>query len=446
MKLEAAVRLMAATADEKQAKVFLEAVGFTGLQPKLSSDDRISFRYIGYDRKFLEKHYGDAKKMGPTQVGWKFGLDGYIVLKENSKIVVLQNSKRNSKKITPIETHVPEGTPEGPKVKPTIPPKLKPTAPLPKVSPGYDDPEDAPEEPKLKPADSPNIPGANDNDDSHVPVTKLSPELEKQYKWAQGLHDSAYQLSFNKKLWHYLNEHKFGGRMQQPKLGMMKKMAATKMRVRGRWWPSKRLLEVSPRLYNAHQNFFVEIFLHEMCHEAVSELDKVFSREEAGHGPHWKAWMCKVGLNPLRFDPNDNTTYMTDREKDKHEREVEERNQKKELVQQQIADQNLERMWRVDDPCPATVNWNHKIYQGMVVCPTAQNRARFAFVDVNGIFGDRHMLVPVENIFKFAGTKDDLEKCRSGPMCSKVTRTRDYYEFKSERRSTKRAIRKRWGF
>jgi predicted SprT family Zn-dependent metalloprotease len=444
MKLEAAYRLIAVKADEKQAKVFLESVGFTGLQPKLSSEDRISFKYTGMDRKFLEKHYGQAKKTGPTQIAWKFGLDGYIVLKENSNIVVLQNSKRNAKRLTPIETHVPEGTPETPKRKPTAPiPKVKPTAPLPK--PGYDDPEDVPP-PKLPPSESPNNPGSKENDDSHVPVTKLSDDLDKRYKYCQGIDDAAYRLGFNKRLWEYLNEHKFGGRMQLPRLGMLKNMSSTKMRLRGRWWASKRLLEVAPRLYNAHQNFFVEIFLHEMCHQAVSEIDRVFDRTEQGHGPHWQAWMRKVGLNPRRFDPNDNTTYMKDHEKEAYERKKEEVQQKREVVKEKIQEQGLRHMYRIDEPCLATVNWNNEIHHGVVACPTGQNRANFAFVASNTIYSERHMLVPAGNIFEFAGSDEQRERCNSQAMKDKVQKIRNYYERKSDRRAFKRDIRKRYGF
>lgn len=437
-KLQAAQRLLAVSADEKQAKVFLESLGFVGLVPKLSSDDRISFRYSTFDRPFLEKHYGDAKKMGPTQVGWKFGLDGYIVLKENSKIVVLQNSKRNSKKLSPIETHVPEGTPGAkPVVIPKPVPKDRPTFPKPLPTPGYDDPEDTPPKP-VPPSESPNVPGSKDNDDKKVPTTQLSPELEKMYKYCQSIDDTTYRLNFNKKLWAYLNAHKFGGRMTQPHLGLMKKVAALKMRVRGRWWPSKRLLEVSPRLYNASQNFFVEIFLHEMCHEAVSELDKVFSREEAGHGSHWKAWMLKVGLNPLRFDPNDNTTYMSKRELEEHERKVEEVKEKKEQVKQHISESGMVRMIYIRTPTIATVNWNHKLYHGMIACATAMNNQRFAFIDCNNINSEKHLLVPPEDIYIFNGTDEQKERSISPAMMNRVQRIRDYYEFKMNKRAVRR--------
>ncbi len=47
------------------------------------------------------------------------------------------------------------------------------------------------------------------------------------------------------------------------------------------------------------------------CHQAVSTIDHVHDNSEGGHGPHWKAWMKKVGLDPRRYDPTDETVYKT---------------------------------------------------------------------------------------------------------------------------------------
>jgi len=440
MKLQAAYRLMAAKADEKQAKVFLESLGFTGLQPKLSSEDRISFKYSGMDRKFLDKHFGQPKPTGRTDLYWKFGLDGNIILKESTRIVVLKNSQRNSKNFKGVETHVPPEVEK--KAKPPVakPPKVKEP---PKLKPGvndFDPEDDVP--PKFNPKDSPNNPGSKENDDSQVPVTHIPEQLQKMYRFCQTNDDRTYRLSFNKRLWDFLNETKFGGKMKQPYLGLLKMQAAGKMRLRGYWMAMRRQLSVSPRLYNASQNFFVEIFLHEMCHQAVSEIDRVVDRTAQGHGPNWITWMRKVGLNPRRFDPNDNSTYMTDDEKDEHERKKEERQQKREIVQEQIKDQGLKRMWRVDDPCLATVNWDNKITHCLIVCPTGQNRQKYAAFDRSYLHSERFQLVPAEAIFQWAGSDEDKALLLGESGKRKEMRIRSYYNQKSERRSQKRELRR----
>lgn len=46
------------------------------------------------------------------------------------------------------------------------------------------------------------------------------------------------------------------------------------------------------------------------CHQATSCLDKVNDPSEGGHGREWQAWMRKVGLDPRRFDPTEETVYQ----------------------------------------------------------------------------------------------------------------------------------------
>jgi hypothetical protein len=156
--------------------------------------------------------------------------------------------------------------------------------------------------------------------------------------------------------------------MQLPKLVLLKKQSAEAMRLRGRWWPGKRILEVAPRLYNASMNFFVEIFLHEMCHQAVSEIDRVNETVNKGHGPYWSKWMTHVGLNPLRFDPNDNTEYMS----------------KKELEQKQMVRKSeLDLVPITPMPnTPASIMREGRLLNGMLVGPSGKYKGKptWAFV------------------------------------------------------------------
>lgn len=442
MKLNAYTRLTAAKADEKQGVVFLESLGFTGVQVKLSGEDRISFKYKTCDKAYLNKHFGAERKNGTTGVGWKFGVDGWIILKENSNVVVLQNSKRNSKQLKPIETHVPDGTPQGPKVKiPPKPPINKPAPPVPtpKVPHvDFDDPDDGP----LPPKDNPNNPGSKENDDKNVPVTFLPPDLAKQYNWAQGMTEASYRLKFNAKLWHYLNTSKFGGRMQAPRFNLLKNVAANKFRLRGRWWPSRRVLDIAPRLYNAHQNFFVEIFLHEMCHQAVSEIDRVSDRTAQGHGYNWQTWMRKVGLNPRRFDPNDNSTYMDKDEKKIHDQKIE----KTKEALEDIKDKGLRHLhpYNVNGPTLATVLWRGEVMNGIIVGPTVQTRTKFLFLDIKNLYASRAAVVVPDNMYEFAGDDAMREKLKSSGAQERVQYWQRSLNIRSERRSGPRRRRMSW--
>jgi hypothetical protein len=78
---------------------------------------------------------------------------------------------------------------------------------------------------------------------------------------------------------------------------------------------------MSRRVFNAGQEKFLEIFVHEMCHQAVSEIDRVVDINK-GHGPYWKAWMVKSGIPPSRYDYTDAQEYMNDEERARHQEKL----------------------------------------------------------------------------------------------------------------------------
>lgn len=438
MKLNAAKRLIASMADEKQARVFLEALGFTGLKQKDSEENRISFKYKTVNKELLSEHVGKPSNVA-SGLMYKFGLDGKIYLKERVHVVVLRNAESNGKDLKPIETHVPVNTPTEPTItthKPVAPVRVPtPThthTPTKPKTLDFDDPTTKPEKPPgpvrpTHPVQSPNSPGSTENDDSHVPVTVIPPDLEKMYGYCKNMTDASYRLKFNAKLWHYLNTNKFSGRMTAPSFRLLKNVKASSFRMRGCWYPVKRSLEIAPRLYNAHQNFFVEVFLHEMCHQAVSEIDKVHDRAEGGHGPHWKAWMRKVGLNPSRFDPNDNSTYMNDQELTKHN-ELKDRVEKS---KQLLKESNLKRNFYPRPLTPATVLWNGHIMNGLLVCPTVKSKEKWAFLDEDNPSTSSFPIVLNSAIYEYAGGKRD--KVEGDAMMTKGKLLMDHYQMKGER-------------
>lgn len=126
------------------------------------------------------------------------------------------------------------------------------------------------------------------------------------------------RIKWMAKMWEYFNEHKFGGRMGIPKFVVGPKFPGHPATTRGVYaggvahTPGR--LFLADFLFNARPAFIMEVFLHEMCHQAVWNLDKSYDRSENGHGPAWQHWMTKVGLDPRRFDPTDDTEYMSTQE------------------------------------------------------------------------------------------------------------------------------------
>jgi predicted SprT family Zn-dependent metalloprotease len=142
-----------------------------------------------------------------------------------------------------------------------------------------------------------------------------------------GMSTDRVMLVYLGQLWNKLNREKFGEKLKLPHIRFLKDQKATKMRCRGKWQPGDRCIAVARRLFNNEKALY-ETFLHEMCHQAVSEIDKI---RNGGHGYAWCTWMRKVGLPPRQYDHNDNTAYMSEHEKKAHVKKVEER---KALVEQ----------------------------------------------------------------------------------------------------------------
>jgi len=87
----------------------------------------------------------------------------------------------------------------------------------------------------------------------------------------------------------------------------------------GFWNSIERVFYIDSKLFNSNFNNLEETVLHEMCHQAVDDIDKihplispednktVWTEKEAkkfialGHGKEWKKWMRHCGLKPEIF-------------------------------------------------------------------------------------------------------------------------------------------------
>jgi hypothetical protein len=265
IRIRAACRLSAVKADQNKAIAYLKNLGFTGLKLKGDYDDVVTFAYESYDAANLTRQLGVPKGRGNT-VSFKVGEQGHVLVDTVRRQVSLMNAVQ----LAPIST----------------------------VDDHFKRQEDDPE----------------------VSVPNVGTALTLGYPVAQKT--PTYRLKFMQHLWSELNRLKFGGKMKAPNLHVRSSSVG---RTRASWTGVYRLLEVSPNMFNAGLEVFVEIFLHEMCHQATDELSVLThddARDEAahrGHGRVWAGWMRKVGLNPNRTDKNDKTTYMTPEERENWE-------------------------------------------------------------------------------------------------------------------------------
>ena len=295
-RLYAAYRLLAAKADEERAFLILLNLGFKGLTLVSNGGGIIRYKYKSYDEPRLNHLMGDPKAdIKAPNIRYPYGVHGLLAVWPGKSEVLLRNTKSGKESI-----ELPEALKDVPNIPhATVQPPAQPPSSIPQKT-------------------------GTENDDSHVPITHISEALHQQYLRCQA--SPKYRVKFMQDIWIYLNQSKFGGHLRQPNLVLMKGSAAARMRTRGYWEPSTWSLKIHPQIFNASQNFFVEIFLHEMCHEAVSQHwhelsveERKDDRKHQGHGTAWSAWMRHVGLNPLRFDPNESRTYMAEQEKAEHD-------------------------------------------------------------------------------------------------------------------------------
>lgn len=261
--------LVASQADVDKATSYLHTLGFSGLTFEDHPEDNwIRLKFKDFNKYILDKTFGAAKKASMGRIQWIVPNLGAIYVNEKRKRVLIHNIEKIEKKSPP-----------------------KPLSPedIPPLNPSVD----------TKPLGS--------------------PQLVELYKKTQANGSFATRMDFMKRAWDYWNDHKFGGRMEPPTFGFLRDTGA-KLKKRGMWRyggdPLVRQISISPRLFNARFDVFAEIFLHEMCHQAVSEIDKTRERSNQGHGPLWAAWMRKCGLEANRYDRFDNIEYMTPQERE----------------------------------------------------------------------------------------------------------------------------------
>lgn len=109
----------------------------------------------------------------------------------------------------------------------------------------------------------------------------------------------------------------------------------------------------------ADHEFVANGLLIHNCHQAVTQIDKYRGFEEQGHGSHWKAWMVRVGLDPRRFDPQPNSTYMSPTEKREHEDKLAQQKKAQEKTNEILREENLQRLnpytLKLGMPCHALI-------------------------------------------------------------------------------------------
>ncbi len=115
------------------------------------------------------------------------------------------------------------------------------------------------------------------------------------------------KLKYIQNLWKRFNKEKFGGKLKYPKFRWLRNRKGKKTANLGYWEfmydPSTGRVRdgafaISQNIIDYFKNDKVLnfIMLHEMCHQAVTEIDNEPKADP--HGFEWKHWAIKVGIKP----------------------------------------------------------------------------------------------------------------------------------------------------
>lgn len=165
-----------------------------------------------------------------------------------------------------------------------------------------------------------------ETDTSHLGKIKVPDVYIKALEKAKV--DPTKRVAWMKKMWEWGNDHLFAHRLPPgTKFVTAPRIPGAKATTRGLYqggygWKAG-TISLAGYLFNARNDFILEVFFHEMCHQAAWTVDQEYDTSgTGGHGPTWQKWMKHIGLDPRRYDPTDNIEYMSTEDARKAEAEI----------------------------------------------------------------------------------------------------------------------------
>lgn len=151
---------------------------------------------------------------------------------------------------------------------------------------------------------------AKEDNDSHLAKLPIPPKLKLLFAKAQISPGS--RVKYIEQAMAYFNKEKFANRLPKIKI-LVSSQPPRGIKIKARAFfvgGSSPYFWFRDNLFNASEDFVNEIIVHEQCHQMVFMDIGRAEEESQGHGPIWKSWMRKVGLDPRRFDPTEDLVYM----------------------------------------------------------------------------------------------------------------------------------------
>jgi predicted SprT family Zn-dependent metalloprotease len=216
-------------------------------------------------------------------------------------------------------------------------------------------------------------------DDANPELNFLRTKIGLTREFDQVGQNRSRMISYLKNAYEKANIKLFSGKLKTCGLALSKDMGTT-FRRRGVWFSARRLIKISPRLFLGDEGHVLYTLVHEMCHQWVSEVDRVVDRTAGGHGHNWQTIMRKVGLTPSRYSKYDNEEFMTDAETAK----LDKIKNAKAAAMKEAADSGMKKLgWAIQDMTVA--QWHdprsNVWHKGLIVGRNDQAGKRWIFID-----------------------------------------------------------------
>ena len=256
---------------------------------------------------------GTIVKATPTgfKIDFDYGDLGKLIKSTQGRVIKVDQKRKLKKALTYAEVKVLKAKPEPKKpavkiVGTTVKPTKATNSPKPVVP--------------VKPATTPKVktvapvdPEANEADTKEEITLAHKVGNEHLFKTAQA-GKNPDKIKYMEFVWGRANDLLFANKMNKPLFAVLKNMGITHFKGLGGWNAGLRRLRVSPRLFNATQSHTIATIVHEMCHQAVSDIERT-SEGNGGHGPIWESYMRKCGLVPSRYSKTDRMEFLTEEER-----------------------------------------------------------------------------------------------------------------------------------
>lgn len=248
-----------------------------------------------------------------TATGHRVEMDfgGAQVIKQAVRIWPVDRKARRKTSITLADVKLIKSKPQT---------KLKPVDKTTK-KPSVHTPETPKVDPRAQPEPHAHVPRASHSE--HTLAASLgSASMFEACKEGSASQIKTARIKYIKTVWHKANAKFFKSEMREPtNIKLHKETKA--VRSLGYWRHTRdgslRELSVSPRAFNSEEYVTLTLIVHEMCHQAVAEIDNVYDRTAGGHGPNWQAWMRHCGLEPNRYVGQDYLNHFRTEEERKEE-------------------------------------------------------------------------------------------------------------------------------